>query len=516
MTLYFHPWQYLVRCYYIVTLYFHSWQYLVRCYYIVTLYFHCWQYFVRGWLYRDIIFSLLTVFGQGVIISWHYIFTPDNIWSGVIILWHYIFTAGNISWGGDYIVTLYFHSWQYFVRGWLYCDMIFSPLTIFGQGVIISWHYVFTPGNIWWGGDYILTYFHSWQYLVRGWIYRDIIFSLPRKSDEGVSIYHNVLFSFPTIFRGVDYIVTLYFHPWQYLVKGWFYRDIIFSPLTVFGEVLLYCDIIFSLLAIFGQVLLYCDIIFSLLAIFREGMIISWHYIFTPDSFWSGGDYIVTLYFHSWQYLVRCYYIVTLYFHCWQYFVRGWLYRDIIFSLLAIFREGVIILWHDILTPDNIWSGGDYIVTLCFHSWQYLVRGWLYPDIFSLLTIFSEGVNISWHYIFTPDNIWWGGDYIVTLYFHSWLFGAGVIISWHYIFTPGNNWWVNDYIVTLYFHSWQYLVRGWLYHGIFSLLKIFGEGVTISWHYNIISDTTLESGTGGDYIWIFSLSKFDSAVIPGF
>ena len=63
--------------------------------------------------------------------------------------------------------------------------------------------------------------------------------------------------------------------------------------------------------------------------------------------------------------------------------------------------------------------------------------------------------------------------------------------------------------MTLYFHSWQYLVRGWLYHDInFSLLKIFGEGVIISWH--------LECGTGGDNIWMFSLSKFDSAVIPGF
>ena len=111
------------------------------------------------------------------------------------------------------------------------------------------------------------------------------------------------------------------------------------------------------------------------------------------------------------------------------------------------------------------------------------MRGWIYRDIiFSLLMIFGEGVIISWHYIFTPCNIWWGGDYIVTLYFHS----------------------------------WQYFVRGWLYRDIFSLLKIFGEGVIISWHYNIISDTTLEYGTGGDYIWMFSLSKFDSAVIPGF
>ena len=141
---------------------------------------------------------------------------------------------------------------------------------------------------------------------------------------------------------------------------------------------------------------LYCDIIFSLLIIFGEGVIISWHHIFTPDdigdrviilwhyifipdNIWWGGDYIVTLCFHSWQYLVRVDYIVTLYFHSWQYLVRGWLYHDTVFSLLIIFGEG-----------------------------------WLYRDIiFSLLAIFDEGVIISWHYIFIPGNIWWGDDCIM-------------------------------------------------------------------------------------------------------
>ena len=205
---------------------------------------------------------------------------------------------------------------------------------------------------------------------------------------------------------------------------------------------------------------------------FGAGVIISWHHIFTADNIWSGGDYIVTQYSHPWQYLVR-----------------GWLYHDIIFSLLTIFREGVIISWHDILTPDNIWSGGDCIVTLYFRSWQYLVRGWLYHDIFSLLTIFNEGVNILWHYIFTPDNIWWGGDYIVTLYFHSWqylvrgwlycdiifslliTFGEGVIISGH-IFTPADIWWRGDYIVTLQYHFWHYpriWHWKWLYLNIFTI-----------------------------------------------
>ena len=219
---------------------------------IITLYFHCWQYLVRGWLYRCIIFSFLTIFGEGVIISWHYIFTADNIW-----------------WGGDYIVALYFHSWQYLVRGWLYRDIIFSLLTIFGEGVIISLHYIFIPDNIWWGGDYI---------------------------------------------------VTLYFHCWQYLVRGWLYRCIIFSFLTIFGE----------------------------------GVIISWHYIFTADNIWWGGDYIVALYFHSWQYSVRGWLYRDI-FSPWQYLVWGWLYREIIFSFLTIFEEGVIIFWHNIFTPDNIW-----------------------------------------------------------------------------------------------------------------------------------------------------------------
>ena len=218
--------------------------------------------------------------------------------------------------------------------------------------------------------DWLTLHFHSWQNLMRGWRYR------------------NIIFSFLITFEGGDYIVTLYFHSWQYLVRGWLYRDII----------------------------LYHDIVFSLLTIFGDGVIISWQYFFTPDNIWWGGDYIVTLYFHSWQYLVR-----------------GWLYRrrDIVFPLLTIVGEG-----------------GDYIMTLYFHCWQYLGRGWLYRDIFSLLTIFGEGVIILWH-IFTPHDIWWG-----------------VVISWHCIFIPHNT-----------CISWG----GWLYRDItFSFLTIFGEGVIIS------------------------------------
>ena len=167
---------------------------------------------------------------------------------------------------------------------WLYCGTIYPPPLSSSRGEGgIPWHFIFIPHNIWWGGDYIVTYFHSPQYLVRG-----------------------------------DYIVTLHFHSCQHLVRGWLHRNIIFSVPTIFGG---------------------------------GGGIISWYYIFTPDNIWWGGDYIVTLYFHSWQYLVRGgLYIVTLHFHSWQYLVRGRLYPDLIFSLLTIFGEGVIISWPWLLT----------------------------------------------------------------------------------------------------------------------------------------------------------------------
>ena len=104
-----------------------------------------------------------------------------------------------------------------------------------------------------------------------------------------------------------------------------------------------------------------------------------------------------------------------------------------------------------------------------FHSWQYLVRGWLYHDIiFSLLAIFGEGVIISWHYIFTPDNIWWGGDYIVTLHYHSWHYP----IIWHWrwlylnIFTI-QIWFCSDTRVLLfrsiYLHPMKLRGLKWLY-----------------------------------------------------
>ena len=162
------------------------------------------------WLYHATIYPPPLSSSMGVIISCHDISTPLSSCMGmtmiIIMLWciytphkiwdwlwgHYTFTPDKIWWGGEYIVMSYCHS-QHYLEG----DIIFSPLTIFSEGVNISWHYIFTPGNIWWGGDYIVTYFHS-----------------------------------DNIWSGGDYIVT-YFHSWRYLVRGWLYRDITLSFVTL-------------------------------------------------------------------------------------------------------------------------------------------------------------------------------------------------------------------------------------------------------------------------------------------
>ena len=178
------------------------------------------------------------------------------------------------------------------------------------------------------------------------------------------------------------------------------------------------------------------------------GLIILWFYIFTPDKIWWGGDYMITLYFSANNIWWRGDHIVTLHFHTRQYLAMGllyrdiifslstiigewWLYRDIIFSTPIIFCEGVIILWHYIFTPDH-WNGNVFIL-MKFSSLAALKvvkmttssaasdENFVKMTTFSFQWhwIFGEGVIMSWHYIFTPDNISWGSDYIMTLYYHS-------------------------------------------------------------------------------------------------
>ena len=193
--------------------------------FIVTLYFHPPQNFVRG-----------------VNISWHYIFTPDKIWS--------VGGGGGGGGWGDYIVTLHFQSRQNMEWGWLYCDITFSLPVKYGVGVIISWHYICTPHKIWSGG----------------WLYRDIIFSLPAKFEVGGDYIVTLYFHSRQNMERGDYIVT-YFHSGQNLEWGWLYRDHIFTPNKIWEWGWSYRDIIFSLPAKYGV-----------------GVIISWHYIFTPEN----------------------------------------------------------------------------------------------------------------------------------------------------------------------------------------------------------------------------------------
>ena len=259
-----------------------------------------WEWLCRATMYPP---PLSSSRGEGVTMSWHCIFIPHNIW-----------------WGGDYIMTLHLHSRQHLVRGWLHRSIIFSVQTIFGEGVIISWHYIFTLDNIWWGGDYIVTlHFHSWQYLVRGWLHCDLIFSLLTTFGEGLIILWPYIFPPDNILWGGDYIVTLNIHSWLYLLWGWLYRDIIFSLLTIFGE----------------------------------GVIISWYYIFTPDIIWWGGDYIVTLHFHSWR-SPRMWHWRWLYLNIFT--IQIWLqwYQGFIIHIHIVFTSWnlgveVIIFKHDTL-----------------------------------------------------------------------------------------------------------------------------------------------------------------------
>ena len=104
----------------------------------------------------------------------------------------YIRLHSRVPWERLYHATIYIHPHSLVPWEWLYHATIYPSLLSSSMGMNVSWHNIFTPGYVWWGGDYILTYFHSWQYLMRGWIYPDIIFSI-------LIIFGN----------GGDYIVTL-------------------------------------------------------------------------------------------------------------------------------------------------------------------------------------------------------------------------------------------------------------------------------------------------------------------
>ena len=108
-----------------MTLYIHSHGTRLGGGYIVTLYIHSHGSRDWGWIYRDIIYSLPWKLRVGVDISWRYKFTSIQLESGVEISWHYMFTPMEMaSWGG-YIVVLYIHPHITSV-GWIYRDIIYS------------------------------------------------------------------------------------------------------------------------------------------------------------------------------------------------------------------------------------------------------------------------------------------------------------------------------------------------------------------------------------------------------
>ena len=157
-----------------------------------------------------------------------------------------------------------------------------------------------------------------------------------------------------------------------------------------------------------------------------------------------------------------------------------------------------------------------------FHSRQNLALRWSYCDmIFSFLTIYmllffggvGVGVGVEW-----GGWLWgwgWGlgwvamgvgvGHYIMISYFHSWQHLMEVIMLCHYIFIPDNIRSGSDYIVPLHFHSRHSLVWGRLYrHFIFTPVKVQFGGDQAATYF-----TPLDCGTGRDYVWLSSILTFD-------
>ena len=107
---------------------------------------------------EDITFSVPTKFGEGVIITWHYIFTPQNIWWVVIISWHYFFTLLEFGTGVDYISinslpTFDSAEWRY--EGQRVIDSVKRLLTV-KVYLIIKWYMRTITSSI--------TYTVGWKY----------------------------------------------------------------------------------------------------------------------------------------------------------------------------------------------------------------------------------------------------------------------------------------------------------------------------------------------------------------
>ena len=209
--------------------------------------------------------------------------------------------------------------------------------------------------------------------------------------------------STPTLkFHGSDYIMPRYIHPHSLVPREWLYHATIYPPPLSSST----------------------------------GVIISCHDISTPILKFHGSDYIVSRYIHPHSLVPREWlYHATIYIHPHSLVPREWLYHARIYPPPLSSSMGVIISCQDISPPPPPPPPPPHTHTHTHtHTqvpWEWLYRATIYPphsqvpwEQYVLCNSMSTPLfgcvtrSWSWH-IFTPDNNWGGGDYIVKMYSYS-------------------------------------------------------------------------------------------------
>ena len=141
---------------------------------------------------------------------------------------------------------------------------------------------------------------------------------------------------------------------------------------------------------------------------------------------------------------------------------QEWLYYATIYPPPLSSSTGVIILCHDISTPILKLHGSDYITPRYIHPHSLVPREWLYhATIYPPPLSSSMGVIMSCHDISTPTLKFHGTGNNILCNTMSTPLSSCVTRSWSWhIFTPDNIWGGGDYIMKIYSYSQQYLGRG--------------------------------------------------------
>ena len=177
------------------------------------------------------------------------------------------------------------------------------------------------------------------------------------------------------------------------------------------------------------------------------------HYIFTPYRIRSG--------------VIKSQHNIFTSHKIWRWVIISWIYI-------------YIYIYEYIFSPDQIWSGNDYMVTLYFHSKQSVVWWLSYHDIiFSLPTeIVIPGQNYV--YVCCVSCCVWGNGMCVCVFGGGGGGGGIATIDFHSQQNLVWGWWF--YCDIFYYR--QNVVCGWWYRDIVFLLQTkFGVGVIISWHH---------------------------------